>query len=313
MARSTTRRGKRVLVIDFTHTKKEGSQGRYRRDAQVQTAAAARTQEAARKMGATLYGDPEILCGPDGKPFKPIEPTEAVKPAEEPTFAEGVKRYLTEYGPSALSPSTLYSYANRLSVWWLRGPARRACRAARIRRDGAAQRARPRPRRAQARRARQSCDDAEVRGGRRGESRGGGRCSRAQLRGSAWRTRRKPSPRRSARPGACVGSVRRVGRRGSAAGFCDENVQATAWERPRSRRSEQGPRHRDFSVITFAQGCSVESPGLCPVGQDGSSNWTSPRARAVRSRGIPRGRGLASSLLMVPCRGQRPPHPMVTA
>ncbi len=40
-------------------------------------------------------------------------------PAEEPTLAEVVKRYLDEYGPSALSPSTLYSYSNRLSVWWL--------------------------------------------------------------------------------------------------------------------------------------------------------------------------------------------------
>ena len=59
MVRKTTRRGKRVLVIDFTYTKPDGTQGRYRRDAAVQTTAAAQTEEAARKLGATLHGDPE--------------------------------------------------------------------------------------------------------------------------------------------------------------------------------------------------------------------------------------------------------------
>ncbi len=121
MARTTTRRGKRVLIIDFTYTKNDGSQGRYRRDAQGPTVAAARTEEAARKMGAALYGNPEILCGPDGKPFKPIESAEAVKPEapKEPTFAEVVDRWRTEFAPSALRPSTRHNYENRLSVWVL--------------------------------------------------------------------------------------------------------------------------------------------------------------------------------------------------
>ncbi len=121
MVRNTTRRGKRVLVVDIQYIKADGTQGRYRRDAEVQTAAAARTEDAARRMGATLHKDPTILCGPDGKPFTPILSAEAVKPApvDEPTLAEVVKRFLAEYGPSALSPSTLYSYSNRLTVWIL--------------------------------------------------------------------------------------------------------------------------------------------------------------------------------------------------
>ncbi len=73
MVRKTTRCGKRVLVIDFTYTKPDGTQGRYRRDAAVQTTAAAQTEDAARRMGATLFGDPEILCGSNGQPLKPVE------------------------------------------------------------------------------------------------------------------------------------------------------------------------------------------------------------------------------------------------
>lgn len=76
MVRRTTRRHKRVLVLDFTYTKPDGAQGRYRRDAAVQTKAAADTEEAARKMGATLHGDPEILCGANGQPLKPVPSTE---------------------------------------------------------------------------------------------------------------------------------------------------------------------------------------------------------------------------------------------
>ena len=72
-------------------------------------------------MGATLHKDPTILCGPDGKPFTPIPSADAAKPEPkvEPTFAEVVTRYLAEYAPSAISPSTLASYENRLAVWVL--------------------------------------------------------------------------------------------------------------------------------------------------------------------------------------------------
>jgi len=112
MVRKTTRRGRRVLVLDFTFTKPDGTQGRYRRDASVQTAAAAQTEETARRMGATLFGDPEILCGPNGQPLRAAEAT-APAPAE-PTFADTVTRYFSEYAPSVLTPSTLDGYQSRL-------------------------------------------------------------------------------------------------------------------------------------------------------------------------------------------------------
>ena len=41
MVRTITRRKKRVLVIDFSYRKPDGSKGRYRHDAEVQTRAAA--------------------------------------------------------------------------------------------------------------------------------------------------------------------------------------------------------------------------------------------------------------------------------
>jgi integrase len=116
MVRKTTRRGKRVLVIDFTYTKPDGTQGRYRRDAAVQTSAAAQTELTARRMGATLYGDPEILCGSNGQPLKPIEAEAEPEPAEELTFEETVKRYFAEYAPSALSHSTVDSHRSVLGL-----------------------------------------------------------------------------------------------------------------------------------------------------------------------------------------------------
>jgi integrase len=107
------RRGKSVLVIDFSYTKPDGTKARYRRDADVQNMAAARTEAAARQLGATLYGDPEILCGPNGVPLRPAKAT-ASEPVREPTFGEVFERYLTEYAPSAMSPSTLDGYRSKL-------------------------------------------------------------------------------------------------------------------------------------------------------------------------------------------------------
>jgi integrase len=113
MVRRTTRRGKRVLVIDFTYTKPDGGEGRYRRDAAVQTTAAAQTEEASRKLGATLFGDPEILCGPNGVPLRHAA---APEPPPEPTFREVVKRYLAEYAPSAMAPSSLVGIVSKLKT-----------------------------------------------------------------------------------------------------------------------------------------------------------------------------------------------------
>jgi integrase len=112
MVRKTTRRGRRVLVLDFSYTRPDGTQGRYRRDAAVQTLAAAQTEEAARKLGATLFGDPEIMCGPNGVPLRPSGP--AARPEAEPTLAAVVERYLAEYAPSAMAPSTRDGYASKI-------------------------------------------------------------------------------------------------------------------------------------------------------------------------------------------------------
>jgi integrase len=65
-------------------------------------------------MGATLFGDPEILCGPNGQPLKPAPSAAEPEPPKEPTFSETVARYLAEYAPSALAPSTLDDRRNRL-------------------------------------------------------------------------------------------------------------------------------------------------------------------------------------------------------
>jgi integrase len=94
------------LVLDFTYTKPDGTEGRYRRDAAVQTTAAAQTEEASRKLGATLFADPEIMCGPNGVPNRAATVERAPEPVREPTFREVVDRYLAEYAPSAMAPST---------------------------------------------------------------------------------------------------------------------------------------------------------------------------------------------------------------
>ena len=112
MAHKTTRRGKRVLVIDFTYTKPDDAQGRYRRDAAVQTAAAAQTEDAARRMGATLFGNPDILCGANGQPLKPVdaappplESTPPPPPASTPSIDPEMKPDAAPGEDEALSPA----------------------------------------------------------------------------------------------------------------------------------------------------------------------------------------------------------------
>ena len=56
MVKKRSRRGKRVWVIDFTYTKPDGMKGRYRRDAEVQTAAAARWRRAALSLRTCPMG-----------------------------------------------------------------------------------------------------------------------------------------------------------------------------------------------------------------------------------------------------------------
>ena len=57
MIRKVNRRGQRILVIDIRFTKKDGSAGRYRHDARVQTTAAATAEERRLLSNVALYGD----------------------------------------------------------------------------------------------------------------------------------------------------------------------------------------------------------------------------------------------------------------
>ena len=102
--RTVTRRGQRRLVIDFSYRKPDGSKGRYRHDAEVQTLAAARAEE--RRRLAALAST--------GSPFEVIDPIarEQVVPAPAatgPTFAEVVEKYEAAYLPT-LKTSTQYGY-----------------------------------------------------------------------------------------------------------------------------------------------------------------------------------------------------------
>ncbi|APR78505.1 Hypothetical protein A7982_03852 [Minicystis rosea] len=53
------------------------------------------------------------MCGPNGVALRPTE-APAPEPPPEPMFGVVVDRYLTEYAPSAISPSTLDGYRSKL-------------------------------------------------------------------------------------------------------------------------------------------------------------------------------------------------------
>jgi hypothetical protein len=57
MIRKIERRGERILVIDIRYKKPDGSNGRYRHDAQVQTTAAATAEERRLLANIAQYGD----------------------------------------------------------------------------------------------------------------------------------------------------------------------------------------------------------------------------------------------------------------
>ncbi len=72
-----------------------------------------------RARWATLHGDPEILCGANGQPLKPVPSTEGdgegvPEAPRELTFGETVTRYFAEYAPSVLRYSTRTNYGSHL-------------------------------------------------------------------------------------------------------------------------------------------------------------------------------------------------------
>jgi integrase len=102
--RKVHRRGETRLVVDITWKKKDGTQGRYRHDAEVQTMAAARAEE--RRILATLAQHGEAF-----EP-KPAPSTEESKPAP-PTrlrFAEAVELFQRTVAITNLKPSSRVGY-----------------------------------------------------------------------------------------------------------------------------------------------------------------------------------------------------------
>jgi hypothetical protein len=93
--RTVMRRGKRHLVIDFSYRKPDGSKGRYRHDAEVQTLAAARAEEQRRLAALASTGSPFEVVDPIAR-----EQVVSAPVATGPTFAEVVEKYKEAYLPT---------------------------------------------------------------------------------------------------------------------------------------------------------------------------------------------------------------------
>jgi integrase len=101
--RSTIRGGKPYLVLDIVYRKPDGTKGRYRRDAQVQTMTAARAEE--RRLLAELGTRGEIV------PVRAPEPKAAT--SVESTFSDAVAIYRKATLPLR-KPSTQRGYVEIL-------------------------------------------------------------------------------------------------------------------------------------------------------------------------------------------------------
>jgi integrase len=115
--RTTTRRGKRVLVIDFLFRKPDGTKGRYRHDAEVQTRTGALAEERRRLAALAATGSPFEVLDKTARGQVAPEPPAPVGP----TFSEVVKQYRAKYLPTQKA-STRYSYTTmieaRLLPWF---------------------------------------------------------------------------------------------------------------------------------------------------------------------------------------------------
>src|SRR5271168_5056194 len=104
MIRKVERRGERVLVVDIHYRKKDGSQGRYRHDAQVQTMPAATAEERRLLTNIAQYGD---VYEP-----KPEAQEEALEAAPTSiTFGEVVERYRATFMVTDLKVTTRRGYS----------------------------------------------------------------------------------------------------------------------------------------------------------------------------------------------------------
>lgn len=104
MIRKVERRGRRILVVDIVWRKGDGTQGRYRKDAAVQTIAAATAEERRLLANLAKYGD---VYEP-----KPETPTVETKPAQPATisFADAVELFQRTTAITTLKPSSRVGY-----------------------------------------------------------------------------------------------------------------------------------------------------------------------------------------------------------
>jgi integrase len=105
MIRKAMRRGETRLVIDIHYRRKDGTRARFRKDAQVQTLAAARAEER-RILG---------LIAQHGEPFEPAAEG-AAEEARPLTFAEAVEIFRAGKAVTALKPSTRAAYEEILET-----------------------------------------------------------------------------------------------------------------------------------------------------------------------------------------------------
>jgi integrase len=101
------RDGNRRLFIDISFTKKDGSEGRYRRDATVQTWTAARVEERRKLLELAETGD--IRCAA-------AEPPKPVQQAPEYTFADVLQHMRRVHLPQ-LKKSTRVNYEKRVTLY----------------------------------------------------------------------------------------------------------------------------------------------------------------------------------------------------
>jgi len=106
------RRGKRRLVIDIRYANPDGTPGRFRRDAEVQTMAAARAEDRRRLAALAVKGSPTAVIDTTNQAETPAVEASS-KPS--PCFKDVVDRYLKEFAPSRLKPSTRTGYSVLLS------------------------------------------------------------------------------------------------------------------------------------------------------------------------------------------------------
>ena len=100
MIRKVDRRGERILVIDIRYRKPDGSKGRYRHDAQVQTMAAATAEE--RRLLANI--------AQHGEPYEPKPEPHEEEQTPSITFGSVVKEYRATYMVTDLKVTTRKGY-----------------------------------------------------------------------------------------------------------------------------------------------------------------------------------------------------------